>query len=99
MTVVRSIVFSEEKLRTKAVLFVGLVVLVEYWNLPPFWMEKFQCYINCTSKALMLGSESERVKMRRQWKLRQEILLTPSKKHPPRGTRQKFYTGRFRPEV
>jgi len=42
MTVVRSIVFSEEKLRTKAVLFVGLVVLLEYGNLPPFWMEKFQ---------------------------------------------------------
>ena len=42
MTVVRLIVFSEEKLRTKAALFVGLVVLLEYGNLPSFWMEKFQ---------------------------------------------------------
>ena len=36
MTVVRSIIFSEEKLWTKAVLFVGLVVLLEYGNLPSF---------------------------------------------------------------
>ena len=42
MTVVRLIVFSEEKLRTKAVLFVGLVVLLKYGNLPPFCMEKIQ---------------------------------------------------------
>ena len=32
----------------------------------------------------MSGSESERVKLQRQWNLQQEILLTPSKKHPPR---------------
>ena len=41
VAIVRSIVFSEEKLRTKAVLFVGLVVLLEYGNLPSFWMDKF----------------------------------------------------------
>ena len=55
MTVVRLIVFSEEKLGTKAVLFVGLVVLVEYGNLPPFWMEKFQWYINCNNKGFDVG--------------------------------------------
>ena len=48
--VVRSVVFSKEKLWTKAVLFVGLVVLLKYGNLPPFCMEKFQWCISCASK-------------------------------------------------
>ena len=38
--------------------------------------------------ALLSGSEKERVKLQRQWKLRHETVLTPSKKPSPRGTGQ-----------
>ena len=40
------------------------------------------------ARALLSGSEKERVKLQRQWKLRHETLLTPSKKPSPRGTGQ-----------
>ena len=38
--------------------------------------------------ALLSGSEKERVKLQRQWKLRYETVLTPTKKPSPRGTGQ-----------
>ena len=40
------------------------------------------------ARALLSGSEKERVKLQRQWKLRHETVLTPSKKPSPRGTGQ-----------
>ena len=40
------------------------------------------------ARALLSGSEKERVKLQRQWKLRHETVLTPTKKSSPRGTGQ-----------
>ena len=40
------------------------------------------------ARALLSVSENERVKLQRQWKLRHETVLTPSKKPSPRGTGQ-----------
>ena len=40
------------------------------------------------ARALLSGSERERVKLQRQWKLRHETVLTPTKKPSPRGTGQ-----------
>ena len=84
MTTVRSVVFSKEKLGMKAVLFIGLVVLLEYGICLPFvWQISV-----IPARALLSVSEKERVKLQRQWKLRHETMLTPGKKPSPRGTGQ-----------
>ena len=88
MTVVRSVVFSKEKLAMKAVLFIGLVVLLEYGICLPFVWTNFSDSWTVPARALLSGSEKEGVKLQRQWKLRYETVLTPSKKPSPRGTGQ-----------
>ena len=88
MTVVRSVVFTGNVFvfNWGSKLFCLLVWLF-CWNTGFASLLYGQISV-IPARALLSGSEKERVKLQRQWKLRHETVLTPSKKPSPRGTGQ-----------
>ena len=99
MTVVRSVAFSKQKLAMKAVLFIGLVVLLEYGICFPFVWTNF----SDTSKGVVVGeregkSEAAKTMKTPAWN-RAYTYQEALSQGDGAAYSSKFYAGKLRPEI